>query len=94
MGLKSLTESILLEALNDLYEGNHRNESIRFFSSPDFYVAAELAGMGLDEQMKILDIVRKIVIHTKKREEKTFRLSMAGRAKTSPHALPAPSQFL
>jgi hypothetical protein len=90
MSVQSLAKSVILQSIDDLYDKRYSADSLRFFSSRDFTVVSELAGLNSDEQLRLLNMVRKISGHFKKK--KTYRKSFkAGRVKPSPQSLPAPS---
>ncbi len=58
MGLKSLAEGIIVQSMEDLWDDSLREDCIAFFRGEEFRTCAELAGMGLDEQLKVLDMVK------------------------------------
>ncbi len=58
MSEKSLAETIILQCIEDLFNGKYRKESIRFFEGKGFGLFADIAGLGLDERKKILEISR------------------------------------
>ena len=61
MSLKGLAEGILLQSIEDLWSENHRGECIAFFAGRDFSICAEIAGMNLADQLKVLNLVKTIV---------------------------------
>lgn len=61
MGLKSLAEGIILQSMEDLWKEETRNDSIAFFKSKEFGICAELAGMNLIDQLKVLRMVKGVV---------------------------------
>jgi hypothetical protein len=71
MALRSLAEGIIVQSMEDLWDESLRDECIKFFRSEEFRICAELAGMDLSEQMKLLDMVKEVLDlrQTKKRPE-------------------------
>jgi len=61
MGLRELAEGIILQSMEDLWSEDCREECLAFFRSRDFSVCAETAGMGLMEQVKILNMVKGVI---------------------------------
>ena len=67
MSIKSLAEGIILQSLEDLWDTKLSNGSIDFFKGGDFRACAEMAGMSLLEQVKLLNMVKDVVdYHTGK----------------------------
>lgn len=66
MGLRGLAEGIILQAIEDLWSENQRGECIAFFTGKEFSVCAELAGMNLPDQLKVLNLVKSVVGNTMK----------------------------
>jgi hypothetical protein len=60
MGVRTLAESIILQSMEDLSDTSHRAESLEFFSGEGFRICAQMAGMKSEEQVKVLETVRKI----------------------------------
>jgi len=58
MSEKSLAETVILQSIEDLFSRNDREESMRFFKGKGFRLFADIAGLGLDERKKILEIYR------------------------------------
>jgi hypothetical protein len=90
MGIQSLAEAVILNSMEDIFDRRRRFDSLKFFSSDDFNVFAELSGMNLRSRIELLYIVRKLNGRVSK-TKKTKKTDMAGRANNSPHALPVPS---
>jgi hypothetical protein len=61
MGLKSLAEGIIVQSMEDLWDESLREDCILFFRSEEFRICAELAGIGLAEQVKLLDMVKEVL---------------------------------
>ena len=55
--VKSLAEAIILQSMEDFWSNAYRNESIEFFKGEGFKVCAEIAGMGHEEQSKVLEML-------------------------------------
>ena len=56
-----LAESIILQAIDDIYDDKERTASIEFFTGKGFYHAARMAGMGYRHMLGILELVNQIV---------------------------------
>ncbi len=67
MGIKGLVEGIILQSLEDLWHESYRDDSVAFFKSKDFSMCADIAGMDLDDQVKMLKMVKGVVDNEKKR---------------------------
>ncbi|MEJ2181940.1 MAG: hypothetical protein P8Y66_00265 [Nitrospirota bacterium] len=87
MSLRALSEAIILQQLEDLYDERHTAESLEFFSSEGFSQTAALLGLDARERMRIMALATRISRHAQKQHKRRPRY--AGRAFTSPHALPA-----
>jgi len=59
--LKSLMEKIILQSLEDLWITAERDECINFFRGERFGICADMAGMSLYEQAKLLNLANKII---------------------------------
>lgn len=66
MSLKGLAEGIILQSMEDLWSEPHRAECIAFFAGSEFNICAEIAGMNLSEQVKVLNLVKTVVDDTVK----------------------------
>jgi hypothetical protein len=58
MGRKHLAEAIILQSIEDLWNEDHRGESIKFFSGEDFRTCARIAGIDISDQIKILGLLK------------------------------------
>lgn len=54
---KSLAEAIILQSMEDFWSNAYRQESIEFFKGEGFKICAEIAGMGHEEQSKVLEML-------------------------------------
>ncbi len=61
MSVKGLAEGIILQSIEDLWNENHRGECIAFFTGREFSICAEIAGMNLPDQLKVLNLVKTVV---------------------------------
>jgi hypothetical protein len=61
MGLRSLAEGIIVQSMEDLWDESLKEECVTFFRSEEFSICAELAGIGLSEQVKLLDMVKEVL---------------------------------
>ena len=63
MGMKSLAEAIIMQSITDLWTEDERENCLKFFKGEDFSVCAEMAGMKLPDQIKLMTLVNKAVKH-------------------------------
>ena len=56
---KSLSEAVIAQAMEDLWDKNHRQESIDFFTGDGFKCCAEMANMSLYNQLKLVRIMKR-----------------------------------
>jgi hypothetical protein len=56
--LKNLAEAVIMQAIEDLWDKEHRRQSLDFFSGERFRDCAELAEMNIHEQLTLLKILR------------------------------------
>ncbi|MBI5074662.1 MAG: hypothetical protein HZB62_05780 [Nitrospirae bacterium] len=73
--IRKLSESIILQCIEDLWDKASMKQSAKFFSQKDFSICANIAGMDICDQVKLLDIVNCAI----------FRLRNLHRG-SSPHA--------
>lgn len=66
MSVTSLAEGIILQSIEDLWSSEHGRESLDFFSSGEFRSCAEMAGMSLVEQVRVLKMVREVADYQKR----------------------------
>ena len=59
--LKILMEKMILQSLEDLWITAERDECINFFRGERFGMCADMAGMSLYEQAKLLNLANKII---------------------------------
>ncbi len=55
--VKSLAEAIILQSMEDFWGNAYKEESIEFFKGEGFRVCAEIAGMGHEDQSKVLEML-------------------------------------
>ncbi|MBA4373949.1 MAG: hypothetical protein C0402_13955 [Thermodesulfovibrio sp.] len=60
MSVTSLAEGIILQSIEDLWSSEHGRESLDFFSGGEFRSCAEMAGMSLLEQVRLLKMVKEV----------------------------------
>lgn len=65
MSVTSLAEGIILQSIEDLWSSEHSSESADFFSGSEFRACAEMAGMSLVEQVKLLKMVKEVIDYQK-----------------------------
>lgn len=56
MKVAHLAEAIILQSIDDLWNEEHRQGCIDFFTGEDFRTCAAIAGISTSEQIKILKI--------------------------------------
>jgi hypothetical protein len=60
MGIRTLSEAIILQSLEDLSDPRHRMESVEFFSGAGFMICSEMAGLDADCEGKLLRLAMKM----------------------------------
>ncbi len=69
-GVESLMEGIILQSMADLWIGSEIDACIEFFRGEGFYTCANIAGMNLHDQVKVLNLANKIIdLHTAFRDK-------------------------
>jgi hypothetical protein len=64
-GVEGLMEGVILQCISDLWIGGEIDACIQFFKGEGFTVCANLAGMTLHDQVKVLNLASKIIdLHT------------------------------
>ena len=61
MKVQHLAEAVILQAMEDLWDEEHREDCIGFFTGEDFRACAALAGVDTAEQIKILNLMEKVM---------------------------------
>ncbi len=61
MGVNNLAEAIILQSIEDLWSEKQRKECIDFFKGEGFCICAGIAGMNLTEQIRLLNMVNRVV---------------------------------
>lgn len=64
--MNTLSERIILQALEDLWDEDEREESVEFFRGEGFTLCAEIANINVYDQVSLLTFVNDIV----RREQK------------------------
>ena len=54
-------EAIILQAMEDLFEGDECLESVKFFTGEEFQLCAEMAGMDHGRMLALLEVVSRVV---------------------------------
>jgi hypothetical protein len=83
MKLKNLAEGIILQSIEDLWDNEHREESLGFFRGKDFRTCAELAGMSLTDQVGLLNMVKGVINQNGNGQPATRPLSVQSDKKRS-----------
>ena len=68
MSVKGLVEGVILQAMEDLWNEGYREDSVSFFKGRDFSLCADIAGLNLDDQVRMLKMVKDVVDHQGKRQ--------------------------
>ena len=58
---KKIAETIILQAIKDLWSALHRQESIKFFTGEGFAICSRIAGMGMYEKLKLIQTIKKAI---------------------------------
>jgi len=66
MKVQHLAEAVILQAIEDLWNEDHREDCINFFSGEDFRTCASIAGMDVTEQIEILKMLDKLIKDTRR----------------------------
>lgn len=61
--LMKLAEAIILQAVKDLWNAHHREESVAFFMGEGFQICSELAGMDSGERERFLHMLTGTVLN-------------------------------
>lgn len=61
MGMKELAEGIILQSMEDLWDAKYRKDSMDFFEGKGVNVCTEIAGMNLYDQVRLFNLVDKMV---------------------------------
>jgi len=56
-----LAEGIILQAIEDLYDEDQRQDCLAFLRSKDFATLAEMAGLDRASQVRLFDLVKRII---------------------------------
>jgi hypothetical protein len=73
-GVESLMEGIILQCITDLWIGGEIDSCIQFFRGEGFAVCANIAGMNLHDQVKVLNLANKIIDHHTAVRNKEIRI--------------------
>ena len=68
MGLRDLSEAIILQAASDLLGALHDKDSLDFFSGEGFRLCAQMARMDHDEKVTFLRMLTTCISECKKNE--------------------------
>ena len=58
---RKIAEAIILQSIEDLWSPAHKKESIEFFTGEGFILCAKIAGMGLYEKLKLIQVIKKAI---------------------------------
>jgi hypothetical protein len=59
--LKNLTEEIILQSLSDLWVPRESEDCIKFFRGEGFKICADIAGINLHDQAKLLALANRTI---------------------------------
>ncbi len=71
MGLRDLSEAIILQSAADLLGGPHKEEALEFFSGEGFRMCAEMAKMGHDDKLTFLEMLAECVAVCNKSKDRS-----------------------
>ncbi len=77
MGVKNLAEAIILQSIEDLWDETQKENSIKFFDGEGFYICAKVAGMGLFEQLRLYNMIKRITKRDREKTKKFLTLTTA-----------------
>ena len=63
MGMNSLAEAIIMQSITDLWNEDEREDCLKFFKGEDFSICAEMAGLSLPDQIKLMTLLNKSIKH-------------------------------
>jgi hypothetical protein len=63
MMAKNLAESVLLQSIEDLWDKEQRRDCLDFFSGEGFRLCADIAGIQLTDQKKLLSLIGRSISH-------------------------------
>lgn len=66
MGLRNLSEAIILQSASDLLDTPRDKDALEFFSGEGFRVCAEMAKMDHDDKIKFLTMLTECIFECKK----------------------------
>jgi len=64
MDIRGMAEMIIMQSISDLWHEEEWRGSMDFFKGEGFMICAELAGIDLHDQCRVLGMVRRIVKQT------------------------------
>jgi hypothetical protein len=67
----SLSEAIILQAIEDLWSKEERDGCFNFFRGEEFSICAMMAGMNFQDQVRVLNMVWNIPIQNSETEVRT-----------------------
>lgn len=73
MGINQLAEGIMIQSIEDLWDERFRKEGVDFFRGEGFTIWADLAGMNLYDQVRLMNMTAKIVERSARRLQKAPR---------------------
>ena len=73
MNARKMAELIMLQSIADLWDEQDRSGSIDFFRGDGFTLCADIAGMDLYDQIRMLNMVSNVVEGQTRGRKKTIR---------------------
>jgi len=86
MGLRTLSEAIILQSAGDLLSTSHRKEGLEFFEGEGFRLSAEMAGMTSDEKLSFLNMLLGCISSGKKLSQCSKEIRGNGASRTYQHS--------
>jgi hypothetical protein len=56
--LRNLTEAIILQSVEDLWDEGHKSECLTFFEREGFDICAGIAGIESSDRLRLIDMIR------------------------------------
>lgn len=61
MGIRNLAEAVILQSMSDLWDEEEREDCVKFFKGERFRICADMAGIDVSDQIKLLTMVKDAV---------------------------------
>lgn len=61
MGVKDLAEAIILQSIEDLWNGQQKEGCVVFFEGEGFYLCSGMAGINMFHRRKLLSLISRSI---------------------------------